>query len=209
MVPATDAPATLGPCLEAIAAGLGPGDELIVVEAPPGLAPAAARNDGASRAVGDVLVFVDADVVVHADALARLRAALADPSVDAVFGSYDDEPSAPGVVSAYRNLLHHHVHQQGAGEARTFWTGLGAIRRDVSVAAGGFDADAFPRPSVEDVELGARLFAAGARIVLDPLVQGTHLKEWRLLDTIPQGYRALAQSPGSWSPCARARCPRR
>ena len=30
-------------------------------------------------------------------------------------------------LSAFRNLLHHHVHQSGAGPVSTFWAGLGAI----------------------------------------------------------------------------------
>ena len=96
-----------------------------------------------------------------------------------MFGSYDDAPPG-GTVAAFRNLLHHHVHQGAAGPATTFWSGLGAVRRDAFLAVGGFDGDRFPHPSVEDIDLGARLVAAGARIVLDPAVQGTHLKAWTL-----------------------------
>jgi hypothetical protein len=124
-----------------------------------------------------VLVFVDADVVVHPDALDRIRARLRDPSLDAVFGSYDDAPEAPGAVSGFRNLLHHHVHHAGAGRAESFWTGLGAVRRAVFDSAGRLDPQ---RRWLEDVELGARLIQAGARIELDPAIQGTHLKRYTL-----------------------------
>ena len=101
------------------------------------------------------------------------------PTLTAVFGSYDDAPAEPGVVSQFRNLLHHHVHQQGAGEATTFWAGLGAVRADAFRAAGGFDAERYPLPSVEDIDLGTRLSRNGGRILLDPLIQGTHLKAGR------------------------------
>jgi len=155
-----------------------------VVTQPPDAGPAAARNAGAARTSAELLVFVDADVIVHPDALARIAAAFgADPKLAGVFGAYDDRPPAPGVVSRFRNLLHHHVHTAGAGPVRSFWAGLGAIRREAFLAAGGFDAGRYPEPAIEDVELGTRLAAAGELIVLDPLIRGTHLKRWTLRAT--------------------------
>ena len=176
IVPATDAPPTLARCLAAIAVADDPPEEVIVVDEADRPGPAAARNEGARRATGDVLVFVDADVEPHRDAFKRLRAAFAaDPGLDALFGAYDGDPADPGLVSRFRNLLHHHVHLEFAGPAETFWAGLGAIRRS---AFPGFDAERYPTASVEDVELGLRLTEGGARIVLDPRVQGRHLKAW-------------------------------
>ena len=181
VVPATDRPATLARITAAIRRAQAPPDEVIVVDGPPELSAAAARNLGARRAAGDLLVFVDADVEVHRDAFARIRAAFdADPDLTAVFGSYDDRPSARGRISVFRNLLHHHVHQASAGPAETFWAGLGAVRRDAFLAVGGFDEGRYPHPSVEDIELGVRLAGRGARLRLDPRIQGTHLKTWTL-----------------------------
>ena len=147
--------------------------------------PAYARNRGFEVARGDCLVFVDADVCVHRDTLRRfMEIFLAEPDVAAVFGSYDDAPPAPGVVSQYRNLLHHFVHQQHPGEAETFWAGCGAVRRDVFAQAGMYDEWRFARPQVEDIELGYRIRALGHRILLRPEIQGTHLKRWTLRDMI-------------------------
>ena len=181
IVPATDQPATLSRCLDALRAGSDQPDELTVVESPHGHGPAAARNQGAQRATGDVLVFVDADVAAHRDALARIRRVFdRNPNLSAVFGSYDDDPGSPGLISDFRNLLHNHVHHEGAGEAMTFWAGLGAVRRADFLAVGGFDEQRFPHASVEDIELGMRLVANGAQILLDPTIQGKHLKRWTL-----------------------------
>jgi len=181
IVPATDDPPHLEHCIAAIRDAEDTPDELIVVREHTVAGPAAARNSGALRATGDVLVFVDADVIPHRDAFGRIRLAFAaDPELVAVFGSYDNEVGAAGVVSGFRNLLHHHVHQQSGGEAATFWAGLGAVRREDFDRAGAFDADRYREASIEDIELGLRLSGAGARIRLDPELLGTHLKEWTL-----------------------------
>jgi len=148
--------------------------------------PAAARNFGAQHATGEILFFVDADVVLAPGSLHRAITILGStrPDLAAVFGSYDDRPRARGLVSQYRNLLHHFVHQQGNPEASTFWAGCGAIRREIFLGVGGFDAERFPRPSIEDIELGVRLSRAGHRILLDREIQGTHLKRWTLASMI-------------------------
>ncbi|MFO0953628.1 MAG: glycosyltransferase family A protein [Isosphaeraceae bacterium] len=124
--------------------------------------PASARNTGAKAASAPIVFFLDADVAVHPDTLALAFARFeAEPGLTALFGSYDDEPEAPGLVSRFRNLLHHYVHQQGHFEAnvrpaRTFWTGCGAIRRQAFLDHGGFDPRLYARPAIEDIELGYR-----------------------------------------------------
>ena len=62
-----------------------------IVEIPGGPAgPAVARNRAAEHATGDILLFVDADVVVAPDALPGMRTVLeSEPHLAAVFGAYD------------------------------------------------------------------------------------------------------------------------
>jgi GT2 family glycosyltransferase len=142
--------------------------------------PAAARNIAVEAARGCILFFVDADVVLAPDALERMLAAFAaEPDLVGVFGTYDDEPAAPGLVSQFRNLLHHHTHVSHPGRATTFWTGCGAIRTANFLDVGGFDAG-FACPSVEDIDLGIRVTAAGGRIAIDPTIRCKHLKRWTL-----------------------------
>ncbi|HLA63663.1 MAG TPA: glycosyltransferase family 2 protein, partial [Rhodothermales bacterium] len=181
IVPAHFGGEGLGRCVAALRAATPPPDEIVVVAdgetdgawrgfdgpdlrvivRPHAGGPAAARNAGARAARGDVLFFVDADVVVRPDTLARVRRAFAeDAGLAALIGSYDDTPGDPGFLSQYRNLLHHHTHQTAHGEARTFWGACGAIRQAAFHAVGGFD-EAYREPSVEDIELGYRLVRAG------------------------------------------------
>ncbi len=152
--------------------------------------PAAARNLGARMAVAPLVFFVDADVAVRPQTLElALDCFKRDPSLSALFGSYDDTPAAPGIVSQYRNLLHHFVHQQGDFQngvraVHTFWTGCGVMRREVFLEFGGFDPRLYPRPAIEDIELGYRLTQAGHKIVIARDVQATHMKRWTLPEIV-------------------------
>ncbi|NJN55861.1 MAG: glycosyltransferase [Anaerolineae bacterium] len=141
--------------------------------------PAHARNMGALAAQGDILFFIDADVLVQPGAVGHVAATFAAyPEAAACFGSYDDTPTAENFLSQYRNLLHHYVHQHSRSEASTFWSGCGAVRRTVFNELGGFAASQYPQPSIEDIELGTRLRAAGCHIRLEKLLQVTHMKHW-------------------------------
>lgn len=196
IVPAYRAEAVIGRCIDALfAAGFTPDeitvvddgspDETIAVVRAKGIEPvvpggnhgaAEARNAGVRVAPGNILFFVDSDVLVHANVRRRIEAFFAaHPDHAGVFGSYDDR--APGMtrVSRIRNLLHHHVHQNAPGPASTFWTGCGALRRADFEAGGSFRTG---DEMIEDVGLGLRLARLGRPVVLDPGLLCTHLKEW-------------------------------
>ena len=143
--------------------------------------PAAARNHGVQAVSGTVVVFLDADVVPHPGLIHAIRQHLRTSSeFSAVIGSYDKQPHSQATVSRFRNLLHCYTHHHGNREAATFWAGCGAIRREDFLSIGGFDAELFPIPSIEDIELGMRLKRFGKRILLDPTLQVQHRKVWTL-----------------------------
>ena len=145
---------------------------------------AAARNRGAEAAQGEVLLFVDADVVPAPGALLRVAASMVSPELGGVIGSYDADPDDASIVSRFKNLAHHHFHQRSRREAITFWGACGAIRREAFFATGGFDEDRFRNASIEDVELGFRLSKRGVRILLDKDLQVKHLKRWTLTSLV-------------------------
>ena len=123
-----------------------------------------ARNLGARHAIGDVLLFVDADCSVKQDVIGRVRSLVENHTdTDAFVGSYDDAPTAKNMLSQYKNLLHHLTHQMSAPEGHTFWGACGVIRRAAFEQLGGFDRR-YSKASIEDIELGYRLKAAGKKI---------------------------------------------
>jgi hypothetical protein len=130
------------------------------------------------------LFFVDADVTVPATVLDIVLPLFRhSPEVAAVIGSYDDNPPAANLLSQYKNLLHHHVHQQTSEEGFTFWGACGVIRRQVFLDQGGFD-ERYRQPCIEDIELGYRLKAAGHRIRVCKQLQVKHWKRWDLISLL-------------------------
>jgi glycosyltransferase involved in cell wall biosynthesis len=147
--------------------------------------PAGARNAGVRESSGQIVIFVDADVLAPPGTIRALVGPLMeDDKLDAVFGSYDSEPLYPTLVSQYRNLLHHFVHQTSRQNAATFWAGCGAIRKRSFEMAGGFDAERYRGAMIEDIELGHRMRALGMQIRLQPSIQVKHLKQWTLLGMV-------------------------
>ncbi len=143
--------------------------------------PAKARNLGARLSPEtDAYLFIDSDVSIAPETINQFRQVLTDsPDVAAVFGSYDEYPSARGWISQYKNLLHHYMHQIGNPEASTFWSGCGIVRRTVFETMNGFD-EHFGAASIEDVELGLRMKDAGCRILLCRDIRACHHKNWTL-----------------------------
>ena len=155
-----------------------------VMSTPVNGGPGAARNLAAERAKGDILWFVDSDVIAHDDGPEHIRRAMSEDNVAAVFGSYDDAPDGQSWFSRYKNLLHRYYHQRAKRDARTFWAGCGAISRDVFHEVGGFDIKTYEVPSIEDIELGYRIVETGRRIVVEPCLQGKHLKVWTMRNSL-------------------------
>ncbi len=213
IIPVRDGGLAFRKCLQGIREAFAPSSEIIVVadgdtdgswqvaksygakvlRIPIPQGPARARNLGAREAQGDILLFLDADVVIHPDAVRQVEAAFHnDPQLTALFGSYDDQPGESNFFSQYKNLFHHYVHQISQEEASTFWSGCGAIRRKVFLELGGFD-ESYRKPCIEDIELGYRMKRAGYRIRLSKELQAKHLKRWTLQSLLKSDFldRAL------------------
>lgn len=150
----------------------------ITVVAQPNQGVARARNAGVEAASGELVVFIDDDVVpepecvrVHADSHARA----ADPTV--VIGPLLTPETArlkPWVKWEQR-MLYKQYDAMDAGHyaptARQFYTGNASLPRELMVRSGGFDEE-FRR--AEDVELAYRLADMGVTFVFEPAARAFH-----------------------------------
>jgi len=165
-----------------------------LIKTGPGSGPAWARNVGVKKASGDIIMFIDSDVAVHMNTIGlTIKAFNLDKDLAAVFGSYDDNPPEQNFLSQFKNLFNHYLHQTGNEDASTFWTGCGAVRKEVFLKVGGFTNIAIQQPFMEDIELGYRLKNSGYKIQLNKNIQVTHLKRWAFFSLLYTDifYRAL------------------
>lgn len=115
--------------------------------------PAAGRYVGTHHADGDALLFVDGDMEVAADWLPDAAAHLREEDVAAVDGHLDEVP------------------EDAALEERESVRGVALYDADALADVGGFDPYL---ESVEDVQLGLELNAAGYRLLRVPTVSAHH-----------------------------------
>jgi glycosyltransferase involved in cell wall biosynthesis len=166
----------------------------------PGAGPAYARNRGVELAHGEIVSFIDSDVVVRPSTLPRMLDMLGErPEIAAVSASHDEISGASNFVSQYWNLLLRFGEQRHAGRCAHFVPGCGAIRRNVLVAAGMYDEWRFEIACLENVELGQRLLGAGHGVLLSSELKVTHLKHWNLVSVCQEVWRRsrlLARSLG-------------
>lgn len=164
------------------------------------LGPAYARNRGAELARGEIVAFVEPDVLVKPDTIPRMLAMFtADPAVDAVSASRDDSPAARNFASQYWNFLLHFGEQRYVGTGGDLASGCSAVRRSVLMRAGMYDEWRFGLGCLEGLELGQRLQAVGFRVLVSRNIQVSHLKEWSVASVhreIWNRSRILARSLG-------------
>ena len=121
--------------------------------------PAAARNRGVLESTGDVVVFCDSDIILAAEALARLRPYFEQEGERAVIASGLLVPHNPGFFPRYKYFQEvMWVRAHTDRYTNHFSTRLGAIRRDVFAETGGFD-ETITNAGVEDFEFGYRMRA--------------------------------------------------
>jgi len=143
--------------------------------------PAAARNAGIDKAVGEMIVFIDDDVVPAAGLLAQHMRAHQEAGREVVVLGPLLTPEGFAMAPWARweqEMLMKQYSAMLRGDwqptARQFYTGNASLRRSHILAAGGFDEN-FRR--AEDVELAYRLAARGLGFVFTMKAVGMHYVE--------------------------------
>ena len=131
----------------------------------------AARNWGAKNAKGEMLLFIDADIVIKRDTLDLFVDSLKKYS--AVFGIYSQKPGINGLLSLYQNFYAHKSIKDTQDITSMFYSYCAAIRKEVFDSVGGFD-ESWVRATFEDVDFGMRITEKGHQINLNKSIEVVH-----------------------------------
>jgi glycosyltransferase involved in cell wall biosynthesis len=155
-----------------------------------GAGPAAARNAGAGRASGDYLAFTDDDCRVTPDWLQQFAHGFAQTGLAALGGqSLNPQPGQSGMAASQFliDFLYEYMQDQ-AGNALLLVSNNVAYRREVFVAAGGFN-ESFPLAAAEDMELSRRLVQQGCRQAYYPAAKVWHYHQLTAWGHVRQQFR--------------------
>lgn len=216
IVPAFNSEKTIGACIQSILGQkCGESFELIVVDdgskdstskkakefrkarlvVQKNKGPASARNLGAAKAKGRIILFVDSDCIAEKDWLKEMTAPFKDWRVAGVQGTYKSRQKA--VVARYEQLRIMQRHEKMKEQESVDFIGSfsAAFRRKEFIKAGGFD-EKYKMASGEDTDLSFRLSEKGHKLVFAPkaVVWHTHpeslwkylkVKFWRAFWRVP------------------------
>lgn len=132
-----------------------------------------ARNLGKEHSVGEVLVFVDSDVVLKPNTLDVIGDSFEKHrDIVAVTGLLSDECPFGDFFSQYKNLYMNFIFRKCSGYVEFLYGSIIAIARDSFI---GFDEKI---RITDDTELGQRYKELGKKILLNPDLEVVHLKEY-------------------------------
>jgi len=140
----------------------------------------AARNTGAAAARGEVLAFLDADVVASVTTIAAAARMLERKRVGCVFAVYDRGAHLGDLVSRYKNFWIRHSTLRAPRPLRWINTSLAVLGREHLHAVGGFPEAFTCLHGGGDLHFGARLARGSGPILVDERVEVTHLKRFTL-----------------------------
>jgi GT2 family glycosyltransferase len=210
VIPVRNGAATLGDCLRAACGARGGRFEVVVVddassdgsldvarrfpcklvrlEAHGGVSKA--RNAGARAASGELLLFIDADCLLGADALSIVRAAYGDRCDLVLGGTYTPLPADEDFFSRFQSASIHHAETK---HPRPDYVAAHAMVIDAELfrRSGGFVEGSFigVAASVEDVELSHRLRRSGCELAMCPGFRVRHVFRFSLRRSLANAVR--------------------
>jgi len=204
IIPAYDAQATLTECLKSIRESDLKDYELIVIDDGSqdktlniaksfadhvivhrdNIGRSEARNSGIRQSTGEILLFIDSDIVVLPDTLSKVATFFNQhPEFDALSGRLSREHPHKNFFSQYKNLYMHYIFGLLPTRINFLYGSVHAIQRS-SLSAYGMDVRV-----ADDTALGQEMAIDGKKIYFDKSLEVVHLKSYGFKSIIRNDFR--------------------
>jgi GT2 family glycosyltransferase len=145
---------------------------------------AAARNTGAKKTNGEIIVFIDSDVVIHKDTIQKcVQLFQRDETISVIVGLPDKTNKYQGIVTAHF-LMRMYFRLLEFSDNVSYTNGtMTAVRRSIFDKIGGYN-EKLRTPGIEDAEFGLEIYRNNEKIYLDKTNLVTHNKKidfWGLI----------------------------
>lgn len=141
---------------------------------------AVARNEGANKAKGRIILFIDADIELKEDTLKKIFGHFEDTACQCVIGLYSKTHPNSDIFSCYKNMWIHYTYFTSPERVNWFFSAIGAIKKEIWDKSGFFDPKFHIKTGGGDIDFGFRLIRQGISIILDKDIEVIHLKKFNL-----------------------------
>ena len=145
-----------------------------IIELDENKGPAFARNKGAEESQGDILLFLDSDVIINKNSLDLVSEKFSSKDVNAIQGIYSHEPNYKYLATQfYQSYLCYYVWPEDKKYATTLVTACFGIRKKIFMELKGFDTK-MKKATCEDEQFGYVLINKGYKILILRNLQVEH-----------------------------------
>ena len=148
-----------------------------------------ARNFGAQKAKGEILIFLDSDIVVGRETILTVVETIEEEGVDAAVGLYTARHRHETFVSQYKNLWVRYSYLKSPASIDWLFGAISGIRRSAFERLGGFNSELLAQYGHDDIELGKRFARANLSIVLNMDIEVEHLKSYTMRSFIRNEFK--------------------
>lgn len=151
---------------------------------------ATARNKGAEKASGEILLFTDTDIILERTCLSQIAEGMTsfNSHFSGIVGRQADDSPQENFASSYKNLYMHYTYGLLPEEISVFYTSIAAIKKDVFRECKGFDTN-YKGASIEDMEFGERITAKGHKLFMNKDLKVKHLHRYSFFDLLKTGFK--------------------
>ena len=169
-----------------------------VIELPQNKGPAFARNSGAQEAKGDILLFIDSDVIIDKEALNSLADKFSDSDVNVIQGIYSHEPKYKNITTQYQQSFYcYYSWHADLKYTSSLITNCFAIRRKIFIDLKGFNTN-IKGATCEDEEFGYVLIEKGYKILILRQLNGEHRVNYNLWRLIKRNFAIYIDTTKSY-----------